>query len=399
MFGARVDMLRRDPEDGSIFLDRSGERFGLVLDFLRDGGASQLAKTIREMPTEQHEAMLLELSFFGLADAVFPPRPWTIEDAEFRTWGGELNSMRMWCAAVLHGRRVVVFGGDAGIAAVSTTEVLDLDDTGTTEASFTAGPTMATARQGCAAVRLDARRVLVVGGTDEYNSYARSLNTTEVLDLETMRFSAGPTMLSKRYECSAVALDARRILVVGGCDESVSTLKTTEILDVATMTFAPGPDMLSARYGCSAVALLENPRRALIVGGCDGTGSLNTTEVLDLDTMAFSHGPTMRTARWGCAAVLLGGGDSRRRCLVVIGGSDDDDLEVNTTEVLDLETMEFTEGPVMLAEREGCAAVADDTGDRVFVLGGSTGMDPSAGVEVLEAAAAQEVTRATRRRR
>ena len=42
MFGARVDMLRRDPEDGSIFLDRDGERFGLVLDFLRDGGASQV---------------------------------------------------------------------------------------------------------------------------------------------------------------------------------------------------------------------------------------------------------------------------------------------------------------------------------------------------------------------
>jgi hypothetical protein len=40
MFGARLDMLRRDPEDGSVFLDRDGERFGLVLDFLRDGGAS-----------------------------------------------------------------------------------------------------------------------------------------------------------------------------------------------------------------------------------------------------------------------------------------------------------------------------------------------------------------------
>jgi hypothetical protein len=52
MFGARLDMLRRDPEDGSIFIDRDGERFGLVLDFLRDGDASQLVKTIRELPTE-----------------------------------------------------------------------------------------------------------------------------------------------------------------------------------------------------------------------------------------------------------------------------------------------------------------------------------------------------------
>jgi hypothetical protein len=109
MFGARLDMLRRDPEDGSIFLDRDGERFGLVLDFLRDGDASQLAKTIRGLPGPQHEAMLLELDFFGLADAVFP-RSW-IEGAEFKAWGAKLNSVRILYAAVLHGRSVVVFGG------------------------------------------------------------------------------------------------------------------------------------------------------------------------------------------------------------------------------------------------------------------------------------------------
>jgi hypothetical protein len=199
-------------------------------------------------------------------------------------------------------------------------------------------------------------------------------------------------MLSKRDGCAAVALDARRVLVAGGRDKNGHSHRTTEILDVATMTFAPGPEMLSGRYGCSAVAL-ENPRRALIVGGRSSTVGLNTTEVLDLDTMTFSRGPTMRAARLGCTAVPLGG-DSRRRCLV-IGGSDKGGIQVNTTEVLDLETMEFTDGPAMLAEREGCAAVADDAGDRVLVLGGYRTTE----IDVLEAAAAQEETRATRRRR
>ena len=180
--------------------------------------------------------MLLELNFFGLADAVFPPfppRPWTIEGAEFRAWGSELNSIRTWCAAVLHGRSVVVFGGRDDNAVLNTTEVLDLDGAGTTEASSTAGPTMATARQGCAAVRLDARRVLVVGGSDSI-SVAGSLDTTVILDLETMRFSAGPRMLSKRLYCTAVALDARRVLIAGGVDENNAPHRTTtEILDVA----------------------------------------------------------------------------------------------------------------------------------------------------------------------
>jgi hypothetical protein len=338
------------------------------------------------MPSEpQREAMLLELNFFGLADAVFPPRPW-IEDAEFKAWGPKLNSMRSWCAAVLHGRSVVVFGGRNGsnFATLNTTEVLDLDADGTTGASSTAGPTMATSRDGCAAVRLDARRVLVVGGSNNPTSLAGSLDTTEILDLETMRFSAGPRMLSRRTDCAAVALDgARRILVAGGRDENGNTLRATEILDVAAMTFAPGPDMLSERYGCSAVAL-ENPRRALIVGGRSSGVNLNTTEVLDLDTMpAFSRGPTMRVARWGCAAVRLGG-DSRRRCLLVIGGlGPDRAIRLKTTEVLDLETMEFADGPAMLAEHAGCAAVADDAGDRVLVLGGRRSVE----IEVLEAVA------------
>jgi hypothetical protein len=35
MFGRRDAMLQADPLDGSIFIDRDGERFGMLLDFLR----------------------------------------------------------------------------------------------------------------------------------------------------------------------------------------------------------------------------------------------------------------------------------------------------------------------------------------------------------------------------
>ena len=74
---------------------------------------------------------------------------------------------------------------------------------------------------------------------------------------------------------------------------------------------------------------------------------------------------------WGVRGCVLGGLDEKRE-------------ELNTTEVLDLETMEFSTGygPAMLEEHSGCAAVADDAGgDRVFVLGGNGSRE----MEVLEA--------------
>ena len=48
---------------------------------------------------------------------------------------------------------------------------------------------------------------------------------TQVLDLETMQFEAGPTMKRARFGCAAAPLDAGRVLVIGGSDSG-----TTEIL-------------------------------------------------------------------------------------------------------------------------------------------------------------------------
>jgi hypothetical protein len=226
MFGARVDMLRRDPEDGSVSLDCDGKRFGLVLDYLRNGRASQVAKTIVNLPFEQHEAMLLELNFFGLLDAVFPA-------PVFKVWGSKLSSVRHCCAAVLQGRSIVVFGGfrNPG-AALSTTEFLDLD-AGPTAPSFSPGPKMATPRIHCAIVRLDAHRVLVVGGGAGLLETG-ILETTEILDFLSNSFSAGPTMLSRRSFSAVVVLDARRVIVAGGVDENGNVQRTTEILDLDT---------------------------------------------------------------------------------------------------------------------------------------------------------------------
>ena len=58
-----------------------------------------------------------------------------------------------------------------------------------------------------------------------------TINFTQVLDIETMQFEAGPTMEGARF--AATRLDADRVLVIGGYDNSnddETNLASTEIL-------------------------------------------------------------------------------------------------------------------------------------------------------------------------
>jgi hypothetical protein len=81
MFGRCDAMLQSDPEDGSIFIDRDGERFRLILDFLRDLDGSHMQRTICALSEAAQESMMKELDYFGLEVAVFGARLWTDDAA------------------------------------------------------------------------------------------------------------------------------------------------------------------------------------------------------------------------------------------------------------------------------------------------------------------------------
>merc|ERR1740139_989584 len=139
----------------------------------------------------------------------------------------------------------------------------------------------------------------------------------------TMSFTQGPDMIMDREGSAAIKLDGNRVLVVGGFREAFDdespgrddedregelvATATTEVLDLTTMSFRLGPEMISSRAYC-AVAWL-GPRHILVLGGVpdsdlDGLGRLDKTEVLDLETMEFTAGPRMYGKRC-CAAVSL----------------------------------------------------------------------------------------------
>eukprot|EP00434_Breviolum_minutum_P006445 symbB.v1.2.005689.t1/scaffold334.1/size226555/12 len=279
-----------------------------------------------------------------------------------------------WSPLLMPSRRIIVFGGFDGKADHLSTEILDA-----TSMTFSSGPTMAVGRSGCAVAGLDERRVLVAGGFDGCRSAAlRSLDSTELVDPVTLKVIPGPKMGTRRNACAAVRLDAKRLLIIGGSDDS-SELDSTELLDLERMVFSVGPKMGTRRNACAAS--LIDTHRLLVIGGSDGGSDLDTTELLDVTTMTFSAGPRMSTRRNFCATALLqpAGG---KGTLLVLGGSDGSN-SLDSTEVLDVSKLTFSPGPGMNAWRSGCSATPLSS-DQLLVVGGFDGSNHLDSTELLD---------------
>lgn len=278
--------------------------------------------------------------------------------------GPTMSVRRGACAAVvLDADRLLVLGGNEGDSSFGTTEVLDFRDI--RKLSFSPGPRLTTQRRECTAILLDAERLLVLGGYDG----AHFLNTTEILDLKANRFVTGPRMHVRRAAPACAMLKTGHVIVLGGKNSS-GCLSSSELLDPSSKSpsFVHGPSMRMQRAG-PTVAPLEGDR-LIVIGGHDSSRTHNTTEILYITDRAckppsiiFTPGPQLVTPRSYFAGVMLNAGN-----LHVIGGHDGYNY-LSTTDVLNLATMEFTTGPCMKQKRFMCAAVSLMEG-RVMVFGG-----------------------------
>ena len=86
-------------EDGRVFIDRDGEHFSIILNFLRDCGSDVAADAIRELPDAQRREVRGELGYYGLDDVVFGG--WfSLEHGSFVP-GPEMDIERGLCSAVV----------------------------------------------------------------------------------------------------------------------------------------------------------------------------------------------------------------------------------------------------------------------------------------------------------
>jgi hypothetical protein len=165
-----------------------------------------------------------------------------------------------FAGVVLNDGKVLVMGGwSAGTYPGRTVEAsAEIYDPAT--GRFARTGSMTTPRYKMGAVRLASGRVFVVGGSDN-RDWQGMLNSTEVYDPASEKFTRGANMTFRRFKLpdGVVSLGDGRVLVTGGAERA-------EVYDPATNAFTPaGGAALDGFYFSTATKLANN--QVLIVGG------------------------------------------------------------------------------------------------------------------------------------
>src|SRR5215471_4620529 len=264
--------------------------------------------------------------------------------------------------------RVLVAGGcvtDGCTTASRDTFVVAADGR-----SAVAGPAMAAPRDNHTAVALPDGRVVVAGGFT--GEGAPVSGRVDVLDPAGGRIDAAPSLHQPRGGHAAALLPGGRVLVVGGSIAPQTSTASAEVIDARRGTVQPAADLPWAADALDAVRLADG--RVLVTGGRTAAGGTTAAAMFDPATGRWTRVGPMATPRFKHTSVLLADGR-----VLVIGGTTDDRRILDSTELFDPRTGDFSPGPALHTPRyklPGGAAVLGD--GRVLVGGGA------ATVEVLD---------------
>src|SRR5882672_576034 len=107
-----------------------------------------------------------------------------------------------------------------------------------------------------------------------------------------------------RFSHTATLLPNHKVLIAGGMERNGVWLDSAELYDPASGRFTAADKMSSRRAGATAT-LLPNGK-VLIAGGNDGSGgSLASAEIYDPAMNAFVRANDMNSPRGSAAAILL----------------------------------------------------------------------------------------------
>lgn len=291
------------------------------------------------------------------------------------TTGAPASMRYQHAAAAMPDGRVVIVGGVRDRSLFDPLRASEIFNA--VSGTFSGGPTLAVDRIQPEAVAIDANRVLVTGGREDWNL---SRNTAEVLDLATGSASAAANAMSaRRIHHQMVRLatgpNSGKVLVLGGFNGPVPygdptwlATASADLFDPAGNAFAAAPAAMKGARGLfTATALADG--RILIVGGYSpeaGT-ALASAEIYDPVAGTFSLTGSMATARYGHSATRLADGK------VLIVGGDLDAATPSSAELYDPASGSFStvaSKPSVSRIFHAAAAQADG---RVLIFGGESG--------------------------
>jgi hypothetical protein len=140
---------------------------------------------------------------------------------------GDMTKSRCWHkATLLADGRVLITGGVLTMSQLVTPLVANADVYDPATGKFTATGSLTTPRWGQSATLLDDGKVLLVGGSDNYNALAGA----ELYDPATGIFTVpSVTLTAARLRHTATLLDSGQVLIAGGTNRLGDTFASTEM--------------------------------------------------------------------------------------------------------------------------------------------------------------------------
>ena len=258
---------------------------------------------------------------------------------ETRRWreGPPLNDKRGLHAAVVCGRGVYVIGGWNESSPLDKIERIDVAklcsesiESSTSNQWTTLTCRLSTRRNGCSAVAVHNRYIVVIGGSNR-----DPLSTVDIIDTavpSNHAVIAGPSMTVPRCGCASAVI-GDRIYVVGGYnrhnEEVLQSVEYLEFHDASgNETMNTANTVFPSSCGWTSHNDLSVPRwmhGVVAVGSClivlGGFTEASTAEVLDTRRNTVWTLPRSSGLRFACCAVVHSKG------IAVIGGSDNASCE------------------------------------------------------------------------
>ncbi len=247
----------------------------------------------------------------GYNDAGPPLNTEELYDPATGTWrrAGQLNSIRSGhTATLLPNGKVLVAGGDTLFyplvvpLPVRVLNSAELYDPATGVWSITGA--LITGRSGHTATLLPNGKVLVTGGFNSFSSDGVDLDSAELYDPATGRWSLTGNLTTARTWHTATLLPSGQVLVVGLRCCGSPARKSAELYDPVTGTWSSAGQLNIGNTGRVTATLLSNGK----VLATDGSEGPATAELYDPSTGMWSVTGNLNAPRHCSTATLLPNG-------------------------------------------------------------------------------------------